>query len=378
LAVTLFAAGLSALVNCGSSAGTAAEMPITNDYAQEHELIGAVETDNAAAQAVLSVRNDSAMLSTLSPNDLNTRLSKLLRWIIRSYADSRDLRLLPAVPDGKNAAGLSNFHLQALQKTFWLQDNSLYGAAAIAEYLPPLGRILGESWRRHWAEVFGSLCPDTESDVVVGRLPGYDTGDVNSDIRCNFPRPGPWEMFPMQQFPRPDGPNFDGQTKPIIGTDYPDAKAVPINRGSARALLKYGCLRQVLLGNRTLALEMFDLALQEWDGTGFASSRNHSDHLDGSRGVYSTRDLAFALLCANALGQGNTQYFGSQSRVSKAVIEARLWAAQSDSGGVWTNYCESPSCSTNIVPPFAKLTNEIAPLVLLAYGRAIWTPPTNP
>jgi hypothetical protein len=244
-----------------------------------------------------------------------------------------------------------------------------------------LGRILSDSWRSKWEEKYPSFCPDTESDVVVGQLPAYDGGRGSGDPRCQLPRPGTWEMLRMQQYPRPDE-DFDGLETPIIGTDYPGnkvgagAKIAPISKTSPRDLLKYGCLRQVLLGNYSTAQEMFDLALAQWDGNGFVEPRSRRDRDGGLAGTYWTRDLAFAVMCANALGQGGAQNWGTHRQVPKASIEQKLWSAQSPSGGIWTNYCAGTgieNCGTGSIPNIAKQTNEIAPLVLLAYGKNIWS-----
>ena len=347
-----------------------------DDYRQEKPLIAAMMTLGKALSAVESVRSSSPLVSSLSPNDLNRRLARLLQWVVRDYANSGELRLLSAVPEGVNGAGTTNARLRTLEKTYWLQDNSLYGAQALLEYVPPSGRILSDSWRSKWEEKYPSFCPDSESDVVVGRLPAYDGGEGAGDPRCRLPRPGAWEMLRMGQYPRPAEADFDTLQTPIIGTDYPSAKIVPISKTSPRDLLKYGCLRQVLLGNHGTAQEMFDLALAQWDGAGFVEPKSRRDSDDSPAGIYWARDLAFALMCANALGEGGLQNWGTQRQVPKASIERKLWSSQSSSGGIWTNYCGAAgirTCGPGSIPPIAKQTNEIAPLVLLAYGKNIWS-----
>ena len=248
------------------------------------------------------------------------------------------------------------------------------------EYEPVLGRMVTQSWRAAWEQNFPRFCPDTESSEIVGIIPDYEVSATPRDPRCRFQKPGAWQFLPMRTYPSVDSAaDFDQRAKPIIGTDYPGddsgpTAAKPISRGSARNLLKYGCIRQALLGNTAVARQMFDMALAQWDGEGFIDQRNSQGQ--GRAGTYFTRDLAFAMVCANAAGEGGQSTFGTQHPVSKAAIEQKLWAAQSPSGGIWTNYCGASAtvrCTAG-VPPVAKQTNEIAPLVLLAYGPDIWRP----
>ena len=361
-------------------ASSADELASSEDYRQEQAVLAELAEDSSALKAVEAARHDSPLVSALPASELNQRLARVLQWVVRDYADSGDMRLLSAVPDAVNGAGRSNRRLQQLQKTYWLEDNSVYGARALLEYAPPLGRILTDSWRRAWNQHFPAFCPDSESNVVVGELAAYDGGRGSGEARCSLPRPGAWQMLRMRQYPDPASGEFDALPTPIIGTDYPgdargNAELTPIERTAPRDLLKYGCLRQVLLGDRATARQMFDLALDQWDGSGFIEPKNREGNLSG---VYWTRDLAFALMCANALGEGGASSWGSHAQVPKAEIEQRLWSAQAPRGGIWTNYCGragSSFCRGAPVPPFAKQTNEIAPLVLLAYGRNIWAGP---
>ena len=346
------------------------------DYTQEKALVASL-VGAPAVDAVASARAASSLASSLP--DINQRLAKLLQWVVRDYASSGDLRLLSAAPEGVNAAGVANLRLRVLQKTYWLQNNSLYGAQALLQYAPPLGRILSDSWRAKWEDRYAAYCPDTESDVVIGIVPANEGGPGSGDARCHLPRPGPWQYERMNQYPSPGDAGFDALPRPLIGTDYPGDKAGgvqmhEIGRKNVRDLLKYGCLRQATLGNRPLAAEMFDLALAQWDGNGFNEPKAHDAEGDAN-GLYWTRDLAFAILCANALGQGGEANWGSKGQVAKAAIEQRLWAAQSPTGGIWTNYCGGGGAKcegANGIPRIAKTTNEISPLVLLAYGRNVW------
>ncbi len=339
-----------------------------------------------AVASVARVRAQSALSSTLPASELDKHLAGLLRWMVHDYAGSGPLRLLAALPEGTNAVGRSDAHLLALQKTYWLQDNSLYGAAALGEYVPVLGRFLADSWRGEWQKSFPKFCPDTQSDYVIGHLPGYDQRGLPEDPRCRLPRPGAWQFFREYQYPNPAAADFDGLRRPIIGTDYPadaqlQSRMAPIRPNNARNLLKYGCLRQVLAGNDALAGQMFALALADWDGNGFVGPRNDPRNDARLSGSYWTRDLAFALLCANALGQGRQPAWGNGREVAKAAIEQRLWSAQSPTGGIWTNYCVDAREGDRLclpgqkIPVFAKQTNELAPLVLLAYGPDIWLSP---
>jgi len=355
------------------------------DYGQEKQLVAANTTGGAALEAVATVRADSPLISSLPADELNNRLARLLAWVVRDYANSGELRLLSAAPEGANGAGQRNTRLHTLQKTYWLQNNSLYGGQALLEYVPALGRILSDSWRTKWEEKFASFCPDTESSVVVGEAPAYDGGRGAGEARCRLPQPSAWQMLRMRQYPRPGESDFDSRPTPIIGTDYPgdqnaNMQIAPMGKTAARDLLKYGCLRQALLGHKDVASEMFDLALAQWDGSGFLEAKSRRDSADDDNGgattIYWTRDLALAIMCANALGQGELERWGSHGQVVKASIEQKLWSAQSSSGGVWTNYCGEAGggkCDHGGIPRFAKQTNEIAPLVLLAYGRNIWS-----
>jgi hypothetical protein len=351
----------------------------------ERAALAETGSPTGAVAAVARVRARSGLASTLPESQLDARLASLLQWMVRDYASS-PLRLLSALPEGRNAGGRSGAHLSALQKTYWLEDNSLYGAAALNQYAPVLGKLLSDRWHGAWQQSFPRFCPDTQSSYVIARIPDYDRAGGAQDPRCRLPRPDAWQFFPEHQYPNPADPRFDTLPRPIIGTDYPEdgegrTRLAPITSNSPRDLLKYGCLRQVLTGNRTLAEQMFDLALADWDGSGFVGRKNSPRDHGRLAGIYWTRDLAFALLCANALGQGRQQVWGEGHSVAKAAIEQRLWGAQSQTGGIWTNYCGDRAENDRLcapgqrIPQVAKQTNELAPLVLLAYGLDIWASP---
>ncbi len=328
----------------------------------------------AALAAVKSVRAQSRLSSTLPEAQLDDHLARLLEWTVNAYAQSGNLHLLADAPDARNGRGLVNARLRVLQQTYWLQDNALYGERAFDEYAPALGKTLADSWRTKWNQTFPRLCPVTQSSYVVGIVPPYDSSGSVAEPRCRLTRPGPWQFFHMTQYPDPKQADFETRQFPIIGTDHPVDAAnqthlAPIQSTSVRDLLKYGCLRQADLGNIGLARQMFGLALAQWDGNGFKNAKNEFGQLVG---IYWTRDLTFALLCANAIGAGAQNDWGQG--VTKSAIEQKLWASQSPSGGIWTNYCEGANCADGFTPSIAKQTNEIAPLVLLAYGPNIWKP----
>jgi hypothetical protein len=360
----------------GAPAAFAVDVPPDNRASlAAHNAFGI--TEQAIAAGVVRVRVGGGLASSIPSSELDTRLVRLVSWMAKDYAQNGQLRLLSAAPEGVNAAGATNQRLKTLQHTYWLQDNGLYGAGALLEYAPDIGRELSTSWRSKWERYFPTFCPDTESDFVVGVVPAYERSGEPKDRRCQLKAPGRWSYLRMYQYPSPANADFDSRALPIIGTDYPaddsgQTREVPIKQTAVRDLLKYGCLRQVALGNPIVAEQMFDLALSQWDGNGFFEQRQGADQA----GTYWTRDLAFALMCANALGRGQDTKWGTQKVVAKADIEARLWSAQSADGGIWTNYCSaSEDCGRSGIPTSAKLTNEIAPLILLAYGANIWAHP---
>jgi hypothetical protein len=378
-------AALLSILSAPAARPARAQLATAADYRQERVVIGDITAPQltGALAAVRQARAHAGLVSTLPADELDRHLAMLLRWVVEDYARSGPLRLLSDLPSGQTAAGLSNRRLQVLRQTFWLQDNGLYGAAALLEYAPVLGRILTDRWHAKWQQVFPNLCRDTQSVYVIGEVPEYDAGGVAADPKCRLPRPGTWQFFRMHQYPDPDSAGFDSLPQPIFGTDHPvdpqgRVEMAPIMRNAPRNLLKYGCLRQVMLGNRAAARQMFDLALAHWNGSGFVFPKNEP----GARlaGVYWTRDLAFALICANALGGGGEQAWGVDAKVSETAVEKRLWSAQSRDGGMFTNTCGDPPnpnpwcAGGGKVPVNAKETNEISPLVLLAYGPDIWQP----
>ena len=151
--------------------------------------------------------------------------------MVRDYANSGPLRLLSDLPEGVSAKGIRNTHFLTLHKTFWLQNNSVYGAQALLEHEPTLGRLLSDIWRRKWEQYFPHFCPDTESVVVVGQLPAYENFNAPLDARCRLSPPGAWEFYRMHTYPVQDSnPAFNSRSKPIIGTDYPETRtAVPLS-----------------------------------------------------------------------------------------------------------------------------------------------------
>jgi hypothetical protein len=183
-------------------------------------------------------------------------------------------------------------------------------------------------------QTFPKFCINTVSGPVIGVIPAFDGGPFGP---CGLPKPGIWQKLKVYSYPDPSSPGFDYLPLPIVGTGYPGQadgvtgtlEAISA-QSSARDLFKYGCLRQVVLGNSTDASTMFDLGLASWDGNGFAHS--------GTPGVYHSRDLAFALICANALGRLANVYLDTAGKVARAAVEAALWKCQASDGGMWTNY----------------------------------------
>lgn len=70
---------------------------------------------------------------------------------------------------------------------------------------------------------------------------------------------------------------------------------------------------------------------------------------------YYTRHLAYALIAESALEV-------AIPATKRSEIENQLWTLQDKDGGIWTDYNRDGS-----LPDRAKKTNEIGPLVLLAY-----------
>ena len=411
-----------------------------SDCAAEASTIsGLVNDPSEALSAVHQARQNATLTSSLP--DIDTRLASLLKWIVLDYQQSGALRLLSNSPTGTTAAsGPQQPHLQYL---YWLSDNNIVGAAALEQFAPALGRILKASWTNQWAAQDAvlwkqgsvapnlNLCLGNQPDFyTVGIIPAFDQ-PKNFPCKAYPPPPTDTQRFLMTQFPLT--PTDAANPIPMIGTGYPqtDANGNPKlvsftldaadTGASTRDLLKYGCLRQAVLGNQNRAVEMFAHAMQLWDGTGFREPKNNdgNDNLQ-LPGLYWTRDLAFALACANAIGAGQADAddtswgLGIMTPVSKRQIETKLWTiaqGRADQnfatygitpvGGMWSGYCASitdaagkEACSdgngnlsmyivngvtrellaTNGLPDSAKQTEEISTLALLAYGGNIWNP----
>jgi hypothetical protein len=323
-------------------------------------LLGAT----AGLVAAASFAGDIPLGSNTAVAAVDPRLTNLLNWLLAAFNRSGNLQLLPDCPSATTFGGHANKHLSQLQQTYWLEDNCIYGEGALLQWAPTIGQALSASWRARFTQTFPKFCINTVGGPVIGVIPAFDGGPFGP---CGLPKPGIWQKLKVYSYPDPSSPGFDHLPLPIIATDYPgQADGVtgtiqPLG-SDPRDLFKYGCLRQVVLGNSTDASTMFDLGLASWDGNGFAHS--------GTPGVYHSRDLAFALICANALGRLANVYLDTAGKVARAAVEAALWKCQASDGGMWTNYTAGGRIGS-----LAKETCEIAPLVLLAYGNNIWAPP---
>lgn len=341
--------------------------------------------DRIAISHVSQVLASSGLKSSLPDGEIRSRLAKVLRWTVKDYLNSGDLRLLSALPSGSTALNKSA-QAQALQKTYWLTDNALYGAAAFRQYAPELADSLEKSRVAHQLAKFPSICPAIDSEYVVGRIPAYEAGGRKPATCEGIPTPPAWSR--LRHFQLPPATQLQELTRGriVIGTESVR------NAGGAwrmspldgpRDLFAYGCLRQVALGHQDVAGQMFRRGLDSWDGDGFLEGLNDPARQGtemGLVGAYFTRDLDFALMCANALSLGKDTEWQSSGgkRVQKALVESRLWSAQAPDGGIYDDYCgtslgakNNPRCRSGR-PGYTKETNEGAPLVLLAYGRNIW------
>lgn len=317
---------------------------------------------------------------TTDPN-----ITSLTTWMVNSFnaANTREgysIDLLPDLPTGVAYNGVVNAHNTKLQRTYWLIDNCEYGEGALLQVSPTIGNRLKTSWRAKLSSYFGNTLPETNSGTVIGKKAAYDGGSGFAQWQSSG-GPTYFDMYKkLTQTTYP--PNIDVVSAPIVGIDYPASGdfstfGAPltytlVSFGSARDWFKYGCLRQAVLGNLGTSTDaaaaptawgMLKQGLLYWDGTGIATS---------TAGTYYSRDLAFALMCAKACGMPWTtdplptiRYILSEMQ----DITGSPKGFQNGDGGIWTNYTYN-----QVVQNSAKKTNEIAPLVALAYGTNIWHP----
>ena len=348
---------------------------------------------------VRRIRADAtALKSTLPEGTLELRLSYLLWFMISDYAANctrYSIGLLSALPTGQSyqgyLTGTKNSTTSQLQGTFWLCDNECYAIPAFTEgYARAIGQrlnldVFGEDGLWNTEPNSKTLCPQDSSMYVGGALPSWDGGTPVNDPRCNVITPAnvptDWQYFMRQGYPA----SLDGLPLPIIGVDsviltssngVQSVATKPTLTNAPRDLLKYGCLRQVLKGNPKGAVQFFNDALNNWTGVGFPEpgARHPNPY------VYWARDLAFVLACANALGPHAAEAT-LWTPALQSQIETQLWILQGNNGGIWDVYCAfdgkapcnvNPSGGSTGISNVAKQTNEIAPLVLLAYGANIW------
>lgn len=386
-------------------------------------------------QYVNSVRSKSAVVTALPGTDAESRLqgylTKLLWFQINDYignCESRHIGTLDLLPTNQNfkeamacpsgpapgceygATDPPN-HITSL-----FEEDSLYSVGPWSSgYAPVTGSLLNQQvfssgglWDRTSASA--SVCQDDEDWYVVGKLPGWDGGtwidpEPTLNNRCAIYNPPFTTPSFNQRFSRTK--NYYSTTasdSTIYGTNSQETNCdttgcsltlLPISTtgtSDAHDQLKYGCLRQALKGNFTAATGYFADALAQWDGTGFPdlTSSNSQD--------YYTHDLAFALLCANALGS-HVKDVSAWTPALQSTIETQLWALQdtgtdgiSGTGGIWNRYCnfcpqqgvctatQDPTCQPNPyshistgIAKTATMLNEDAAAVLGAYGRNVWS-----
>lgn len=261
-------------------------------------------------------------------------LARAAGWVAKSFVGG-EIDLVPNLPSGKTRGGRDRRDLKDL---YWLQNCNLYASVALRPYDKALAGRIEASYRRWYRTGFAGVPEQTEHYLTLAKLP---------DVKVP---PGRFLRNVVRL------KEFDGYR---VGTEtYDPAKLGRILPDDPRTLLKYGVLRARLEGDGERAVEYFDKALALWDGCGFpvpARSKRHES--------YRTRNLAYALIAARALGR-------SLPPKTREAIEKRLWACQDEDGGIWTNYSKDGT-----IPHLAKKSTEIAPLALLAYDPGVWPDP---
>jgi hypothetical protein len=229
-------------------------------------------------------------------------LKRLAEWVAGSFVGGR-IGLVPNLPTGKTRGGRERKDLRNL---YWLQNCNLYAMVALRPYDRALARKIESSYRRWYGAEFADVREKTEHYLTLGRLP---------DARV----PKGWYLRNVVKLKQ-----FDGFS---VGTEtHEPGKLGRILSDDPRTLLKYGVLRAKLEGDAERASGYFDRAMKLWDGWGFPMPERSGRHSS-----YRTRNLAYALVAARALGRA------IPSAVREA-IEKRLWACQDADGGIWTNY----------------------------------------
>ena len=256
-------------------------------------------------------------------------LKRLAEWVAGSFVGGR-IGLVPNLPTGKTRGGRDRKDLRNL---YWLQNCNLYAMVALRPYDKALAGKIEASYRRWYRTEFADVKEKTEHYLTIGELPGVEVPEGRY-LR---------NVVKLKQ--------FDGFR---VGTEtYEPGRLGRILSDDPRTLLKYGVLRAKLEGNAEQASRYFDRAMKLWDGCGFPMPERSGRHSS-----YRTRNLAYALIAARALGRAIPS-------AARETIEKRLWACQDADGGIWTNYEKDGT-----IPHLAKKTTEIGPLVLLAYDPA--------
>jgi len=290
-------------------------------------LLGATAGLVAAAAFV----GDIPLGSNTAVAALDPRLISLLNWLIAAYTRSGTLHLLPDCPSATTFGGRTNKHLSQLQQTYWLEDNCIYGEGALLQWAPTIGQALSASWRARVTQTFPKFCINTVSGPVIGVIPAFDGGPFGP---CGLPMPGIWQKLKVYSYPDPSSPGFDYLPLPIIATGYPGQadgvtgtlEAISA-QSSARDLFKYGCLRQVVLGNSTDASTMFDLGLAR---CGLHPAAVHARH----PGQAIPRVLAHPRLRDRGLDLGLAHRDADDLRATDSGSLEFIW--EEDGGGVYS------------------------------------------
>ncbi len=257
-------------------------------------------------------------------------LKRLVDWVVASLV-AGPVNLVPNLPTGQTYGKSDRSDLKDL---FWLQNCNLFAYHALEHFQPQAAETIKKSYEKWYHTAFANIIEQTENYLSLAKLP------------ADTPPEGKYFRTIVKKHTR------DGMT---IGTEtyQPDFLGT-IKDDDPRALLKFGVFGARLRGDQKKAEQYFKKALSLWDGTGFQNTR-----IDRHNAYY-TRHLAYVLIAEKAL---HTKI----PPKTKAQIQNQLWSLQDKDGGIWTNYYKDGT-----LPHFAKKTNEIAPLTLLAHTNHIW------
>ena len=389
----------------------------------QNELISIF--DGSGMDRITLLRSRSGFSTQLSGKEaeaqLEQRLEKLLQFQIRDYVGNCKINrvgaldLLPTqqnfaqyqrCPNSLVGAGCTNNQNLQLHQTVLFQEDVVYSIGPWMEgYAPAVGALMNQ-------QIFGSgglwdkvsstadLCQDDMDRYVIGQLPGWDGGSrwIDPDYlkRCGlFYSPKRVPLGVGERYTRSNPPYTSSlENGAIYGSNSDEIDCASgcqlsqpkiIESNDAHDALKYGCLRQAIKGDIPGALKFFNIALSNWDGTGFPSLGSNSD-------LYFTHDLGLVLMCANALGDMAKTNPLWTSKLQQR-IENQMWELQDvgengtgGTGGLWNTYCSfgtTANCDPNPYPypqghlntgiaHNATMLNEDAALVLSAYGLNVW------